>query len=746
MGMRIFARITKVDQAKREVWGRAVQETPDATDEIFDYVSSKPYFEAWSDETSKRTGGKSLGNLRAMHEPIAAGKLISIDFNDEDKAIDIGTKVVDDAEWDKVLEGVYTGFSIGGKYAKKWADGTQTRYTAKPSEISLVDRPCVPTATFYDVVKLDGSVVKTPFKEKSMTPVAAIDGIVELLNSGAITAPDLLDAARSAVAKAKKTAKSSDDDDDDVDKPDDVSQEDWDAMTPAQQAAAAKAKKDGDGGDAAMADKAAPAGDAAKAATTDDAAKSAASAAPATASAAASDPPAAAAPAAAMADSATSAVTAKVEEPDKASVAAHNAEVEKVAREFAAEAFEKLEPAAKAGAHPERDWANYVPEATREIATRKSTQAQQINKAADDGDAMPDGSYPIKTVADLEKAIQAFGRAKDPDKVKAHIIALAKTLGATDKLPADWSDSTKDKKDGDSKKEGAAGDLKKGLYNVQSFASALQSLAYVFFSAQSDFDCEGDGSPVPAKLRTWIASGAEIFKEMAAEEVDELVACLNTAGNQAVMALAERAEMRKQLEDPALGGDELEAALHKALTADEMKAVTGDALAKGNGKLLTALRDAALAKYGARHSAADVERLQKAHDCLKDMGAECAKADGSGPVMSQDNGNAAAGNTVIHTEKANTTGDLLKLQTQQHEIDTLKKSVGELTTELKKLRDEPARPKGVLRSFYKGEDIATTDGGTSQPVIESTPGKHNPEAAEALIKQEITRATGLRKI
>jgi hypothetical protein len=58
------------------------------------------------------------------------------------------------------------GFSIGGSYEKKWkdsADATKTRYTAAPAEISLVDNPCVPTATF-SMVKADGSSEAKPFQ------------------------------------------------------------------------------------------------------------------------------------------------------------------------------------------------------------------------------------------------------------------------------------------------------------------------------------------------------------------------------------------------------------------------------------------------------------------------------------------------------------------------------------------------------------------------------------------------------
>ena len=55
------------------------------------------------------------------------------------------------------------------------------------------------------------------------------------------------------------------------------------------------------------------------------------------------------------------------------------------------------------------------------------------------GAAMPDGSYPIANVSDLKNAIQAFGRAKNPNAVKKHIIRRARALNALDVLPDDWN-------------------------------------------------------------------------------------------------------------------------------------------------------------------------------------------------------------------------------------------------------------------------------------------------------------------
>lgn len=69
---------------------------------------------------------------------------------------------------------------------------------------------------------------------------------------------------------------------------------------------------------------------------------------------------------------------------------------------------------------------------------KRDFSAEEREALAESGAAMPDGSFPIATKADLANAIQAHGRASDPAKVKAHIIARAKALGATDELPDGW--------------------------------------------------------------------------------------------------------------------------------------------------------------------------------------------------------------------------------------------------------------------------------------------------------------------
>lgn len=154
--LKLFIPLTKVDAKQRLVYGVATAETPDRSGEIFDYATSVPYYKSWSENFEKVTDGKSLGNVRAMHGNVAAGKLTQINYNDEQRQIEVCAKIVDDVEWKKVEEGVYTGFSQGGEYIKKWKDGALTRYTASPAEVSLVDLPCVPEATF-EYIKADGA-------------------------------------------------------------------------------------------------------------------------------------------------------------------------------------------------------------------------------------------------------------------------------------------------------------------------------------------------------------------------------------------------------------------------------------------------------------------------------------------------------------------------------------------------------------------------------------------------------------
>lgn len=182
----MFIPLLKVDAVQRLVYG-CIDETPDRSKEVFDYETSKQHFMTWSQDMQKASDGKSYGNVRAMHSLVAAGKLESIDFDDLNKRIEFCARIVDDNEWQKVEEGVYTGFSPGGKYLKRWKENGVTRYTARPTELSIVDLPCIPTATFT-LVKAAGVEEARPFKalagddlRKSLYQVGQMSSLLDSL-------------------------------------------------------------------------------------------------------------------------------------------------------------------------------------------------------------------------------------------------------------------------------------------------------------------------------------------------------------------------------------------------------------------------------------------------------------------------------------------------------------------------------------------------------------------------------------
>ena len=129
----IFIPFTKSDDDERMVFGYASTETMDSQGEIV----------AKDAITGALPEYMRFGNIREMNQPRAVGKAQEATI--DEKGLYLGVKVVDDSAWTKVKEGVYNGFSIGGKIVTKINDTiTKLRLT----EISLVDRPANPEAVF----------------------------------------------------------------------------------------------------------------------------------------------------------------------------------------------------------------------------------------------------------------------------------------------------------------------------------------------------------------------------------------------------------------------------------------------------------------------------------------------------------------------------------------------------------------------------------------------------------------------
>jgi hypothetical protein len=105
-----------------------------------------------------------------------------------------------------------------------------------------------------------------------------------------------------------------------------------------------------------------------------------------------------------------------------------------------------------------------------EVALKRAYSEETRMSMAKNGNALPDGSFPIKDEADLRNAVQAFGRAKDQDKAKAHIMKRAVDLGLEDLIPSGWASSEKSEKSADVAETSEEADFLSNLMEFQMLA------------------------------------------------------------------------------------------------------------------------------------------------------------------------------------------------------------------------------------------------------------------------------------
>jgi hypothetical protein len=162
--VRLSMPIGKVDVERRMVSGFA---TLDNIDKQNDIVDTKASIEAFKN---------FRGNLREMHQPSAVGKIVSFK---EDRYFDPTTKKfysgvyvsayvskgAQDA-WEKVLDGTYSGFSIGGNIKSYDDDFDEAMDKSirvikeyELFELSLVDNPANQFANIVSIEKVDGKNV-----------------------------------------------------------------------------------------------------------------------------------------------------------------------------------------------------------------------------------------------------------------------------------------------------------------------------------------------------------------------------------------------------------------------------------------------------------------------------------------------------------------------------------------------------------------------------------------------------------
>ena len=170
--VRLSMPIGKIDVERRIVSGFA---TLDNIDKQGDIVTTESSVEAFKN---------FRGNLREMHQPSAVGKIVSFK---EDRYFDPSVKKfyngvyvsayvskgAQDA-WEKVLDGTYKGFSIGGNI-KNWDDAYNEELNKSIRvikeydlfELSLVDNPANQFANIVSIEKVDGKNIVSGYLSKA---------------------------------------------------------------------------------------------------------------------------------------------------------------------------------------------------------------------------------------------------------------------------------------------------------------------------------------------------------------------------------------------------------------------------------------------------------------------------------------------------------------------------------------------------------------------------------------------------
>lgn len=136
IAMRFYWPIAKVDAAQRMVWGYASTE---ALDDQGERVARQALAGALDDYMR-------FANIREMHQNSAVG--VAKEAEIDDKGLYLGAKIVDEDAWRKVVEGVYNGFSIGGRVTARDPSDRKLITGLALTEISVVDRPANPEAVF----------------------------------------------------------------------------------------------------------------------------------------------------------------------------------------------------------------------------------------------------------------------------------------------------------------------------------------------------------------------------------------------------------------------------------------------------------------------------------------------------------------------------------------------------------------------------------------------------------------------
>jgi len=134
--VRFHGTITKLDGEQHMVWGYASTEAQDDQGEVVRHEALAAALDRYM----------RFANIREMHRNSAVG--VATEAELDGKGLYLGARIVDEGAWEKVVAGVYKGFSIGGRITARDPGDRRIITGLELTEISVVDRPANPEAVF----------------------------------------------------------------------------------------------------------------------------------------------------------------------------------------------------------------------------------------------------------------------------------------------------------------------------------------------------------------------------------------------------------------------------------------------------------------------------------------------------------------------------------------------------------------------------------------------------------------------
>ena len=163
----LFAPVTRIDRARREVTLVATSEAIDSFGTRFAFAASVAAFQ------------RGLGNVREMHANKAVGRIISWAAEAAQRTITVVVRVSQGAEdtWQKLLDGTLRGASIGASNVRWEAgdDGILTAMAYDLVELSLVDNPSNPDCRVL-VMRVEDTTMARRITGRGAVPENSIQG------------------------------------------------------------------------------------------------------------------------------------------------------------------------------------------------------------------------------------------------------------------------------------------------------------------------------------------------------------------------------------------------------------------------------------------------------------------------------------------------------------------------------------------------------------------------------------------